>query len=105
MKFRIVGANQSLVRTPGDDFDAGKNLPGALEQVGERQRKIHHCSEYRGSKYRRSLYPAAVYGISGCGVARAAAHGFTSSLSPGRKRSGGRVFREFLLPPPLLRWF
>jgi hypothetical protein len=47
---------QALVRQPRDDLVAGEQLPGALQQVVERQRDVHHRALHAGSWLARSLY-------------------------------------------------
>src|SRR5260370_30083392 len=47
VEFAVAGANSGLVRLAGNDLDAGKELPRALQNGTERQRKGHHGAAHR----------------------------------------------------------
>src|SRR5882672_592429 len=49
IEFAIARANDGLVRLARDDFDARKDLRGALQDGGQRQREIHHGAAHRAS--------------------------------------------------------
>src|ERR1700731_4237292 len=60
IEIAIAGASEGLVRFAGDDLDARKNLPGTLQDGGQRQRKIHHGAAHKtfraGSKFSASYH-------------------------------------------------
>src|ERR1700719_4344912 len=60
IEIAIAGASDGLVRFAGDDLDARKNLPGTLQDGGQRQRKIHHGAAHKtfraGSKFSASYH-------------------------------------------------
>jgi hypothetical protein len=42
MEIGVAMTVEALVRQPGNDLRAGEQLPGALQEVRERERKVHH---------------------------------------------------------------
>src|SRR6266446_9411005 len=47
IEFAVARANDGLVRLARDDFDARKDLRGALQDGGQRQGKIHHGAAHK----------------------------------------------------------
>src|SRR6267154_5788775 len=50
VEFAITSACDGPTRLAGDDFDARKNLPGTLQDGGQRERKIHHGAAHKTSR-------------------------------------------------------
>ena len=50
VEFAITSARDGPIRFAGDDLDARKNLPGALQDGRQRQRKIHHGAAHKTSR-------------------------------------------------------
>ncbi len=48
-------ASDGLVRLARDDLNARKNLPGALQNRGQRQREVHHGAAHRASRARERI--------------------------------------------------
>src|ERR1700674_2563020 len=60
IEFAITRARDGPIRFAGDDLDARKNLPGTLQDGGQRERKIHHGAAHKtfraGNKFRASYH-------------------------------------------------
>ena len=54
IEFAEASASNGLIRLAGDDFGAGEDFPGTLQDGGECERKIHHGAAHRVLGWERS---------------------------------------------------